>query len=420
MEEFLANATPNQLLMCAAGPIVGAIIFGSILFFVFAGRGDKKHAQQMKLGTQLKMAPSQVFTGAPPAGSLTSSEPSPEPLAELDPRLLLSQALSPEPSDSMPSPATETDLSLTVLSHPAEGGAEPEAETEEFTMGLLRQPREDRMGLAARINSRPLAATETTKPMSSQPTPSQLTPPPPVGQVSQPVSGPQAASKPAAPVELLRLLRDPQSGQLIVEIAGRRYTKLAEISDKKIGEHILKLAAHLLAFTNGMIATEAGVKSLPAPKVGETPLPLVAPKSMSQLPDPLTGMPSVSPSPSEPAPRPSPEVEAAYLASLSQPAKPSTPEPQPQRRGLFGRAKPAAQEKPLLPVLNLAEQINTIAQTRLRMSPLAATTQLEITSDPGGGIRIDFNGHFYPSPDDIPDPEVKALIKDSIQQWEKS
>jgi hypothetical protein len=217
-------------------------------------------------------------------------------------------------------------------------------------------------------------------------------------------------------VELLRLWRDPRSGQLIVEIAGRRYTKLAEISDKKIGEYILKLAAHLLAFTNGMIATEAGVKSLPAPKVGETPLPPVAPKPVSQPSDPFTGVSS----PPGSAPRPSPEVEAAFLASLSQPAKPSTPEPQPQRRGLFGRAKPAAQEEPLLPVLNLAEQINTIAQARLRMSPLAATTQLEITSDPGGGIRIDFNGHFYASPDDIPDPEVKALIKDSIQQWEKS
>ena len=75
---------------------------------------------------------------------------------------------------------------------------------------------------------------------------------------------------------MLRLLRDPQSGQLIVEIAGQRYTKLAEITDKEIGQYILKLVAHLLAFTNGMIATEAGLKSVPAPKVGETPMPLAA------------------------------------------------------------------------------------------------------------------------------------------------
>ncbi len=418
MEEFLASATPNQLLMCVAGPIVGAIIFAGILFF--AGRGDKKHAERIKLGTQPKMAPSQAFTSAPPADSLISSEPFPEPPTEPDPRLLLSQVLSSEPPDDIPSPATETDLNPIILSHPAESGADPKVETEDFTMGLSRQPREDRVGLAARINNRPVTVTETAKPTASQPTPPQPTPTPPVGQVSQPVSGPQAMSKPAEPVELLRMLRDPQSGQLIVEIAGRRYTKLAEINDKKIGEYILKLAAHLLAFTNGMIATEAGVKSLPAPKVGETPLPLVAPKPMSQPPDPLTGVPSTSPSPPEPAPRPSPDVEAAFLASLAQQAKPSTPEPQPQRRGLFGRAKPAAQEEPLLPVLNLAQQINDIAQARLRMSPLAATTKLEITSEPAGGIRINVNGRFYSSPDDIPDPEVKALIKDSIQQWEKS
>jgi hypothetical protein len=211
-------------------------------------------------------------------------------------------------------------------------------------------------------------------------------------------------------VELLRLLRDPQSGQLIVEIAGRRYTRLADIADKQVGEFILKLAAHLLAFTNGMIATEAGIKSLPAPKVGETPLPLITPKPTPPTPSPSQSL----------APGPSPEVEAALLASLVQPVKPLAPEPKPKRQGLFGLVKPAPEAEPLLPVLNLAEQINTIAQARLRLSPLAATTKLEITSDPGGGIRIEVNDRFYASPDDILDPQVKALIKESIQQWEKS
>lgn len=129
--------------------------------------------------------------------------------------------------------------------------------------------------------------------------------------------------------------------------------------------------------------------------------------------------------PPQPAPAPSgavasapPEVETAFLASLrAQPAKPEPP--QAQRRGLFNRAKPAPEET-LIPALNLAEQINTIAQTRLRYSPLAATTKLEITSDPGGGILINVNGTFYRGPDDIPQPEVKELIKASIQEWEKS
>jgi hypothetical protein len=217
-------------------------------------------------------------------------------------------------------------------------------------------------------------------------------------------------------VELLRLLRDPQSGQLIVEIAERRYTKLAEIADKEIGQYILKLAAHLLAFTNGMIATEAGLKTFQIPKVGETPLPPAAPTPASPMPSPPVTPVPVQPTPAVPVPQVAPEVEMSFLTSLR--AKPALEPPQPQRRGLFGRSKPAPAE-PLLPPLNLAGQINEIAQARLRYSPLAGATRLEITSDPGGGILINVNGMIYHGPDEIPQPEVKELIKASIKEWEK-
>ena len=73
-----------------------------------------------------------------------------------------------------------------------------------------------------------------------------------------------------------------------------------------------------------------------------------------------------------------------------------------------------------MPGLNLAEEINKIVQARLIVSPLAATTKIEITSDLGGGIRIKVNGIPYASPDEVPDTEVRELIKASIKQWERS
>jgi hypothetical protein len=253
---------------------------------------------------------------------------------------------------------------------------------EALTMPILKQSDDDKIDLAARLGNLQPPKAEPVNPAS------------PLPNVA-----------PSQPVELLRLLRDPQSGQLIVEIAGQRYTRLANIADKEIGQYILKLTAHLLAFTNGMIATEAGVKSVYTPRVGETPLPLVAPTPVSQLPDPAM-----------PAPAP-PEIEAAFLASLQ--AQPIQPEPKPQRKGFFGRAK-STTEEPRLPSLNLAQQINQIVQARLRYSPLAATTKLEIISDPGGGIQIIVNDTAYGSPDDIGDLEVKELIKASIKEWERS
>ena len=222
---------------------------------------------------------------------------------------------------------------------------------------------------------------------------------------------------PAGPasVELMRLARDAASGELVVEVGGQRYAKLTEVTDKQVGEYILKLAAHLLAFTNGMIETEAGLKSVYNPRVGDLPEPIIAPASPLQR----SGTPAEKPAAPAPAavPKPSPEAEAAFLASVK--AQTNPPEqPQPRGGGLFGRSRTGPQ--PILPSLNLADEINKIVQARLQVSPLAATTDIEITDDLSGGIRIKVNGVSYPSPDDVPDPEARALIKASIKQWERS
>ena len=83
-------------------------------------------------------------------------------------------------------------------------------------------------------------------------------------------------------------------------------------------------------------------------------------------------------------------------------------------------SRSSSEATPAVSPFNLAGEINEIVQTRLKVSPLAATTIIEILSDPNGGIRIKVNGQVYSSPDDIPDPDVKTLIKDSIKEWERS
>ncbi|RMF04699.1 MAG: hypothetical protein D6768_02630 [Chloroflexi bacterium] len=201
------------------------------------------------------------------------------------------------------------------------------------------------------------------------------------------------------PQELLRLLRDPQSGRLIVEVGGQQFYRLSDIADKKMGHFVLKIAAHLLAFTNGVIVTDAGMKSIynPKDKVSAVPAPLVVP---------------------EPPPVPPADAEATLLAAMAAPATPPAPTPT-TRRGLFGfgKSSPAPTK---IPSLNLADEINDIVQRRLSQSPLAADNRLEISSDPGGGIRITVNGQGYSSPDDIPDFAIRDLIKESIREWEKS
>lgn len=214
----------------------------------------------------------------------------------------------------------------------------------------------------------------------------------------------QAASLPAAPSaaqtqpqELLRLLREPQSGRLIVEVGGRQFFRLSDISDKKMGHFVLKIAAHLLAFTNGVIVTDGGMKSIYNPR-----------DKVSKVPAPLVPAPPIPPA----------DAEASLLAALAAPATPPAPTP-PTRRGLFGFGK-SSPSPAKIPTLNLADEINDIVQRRLGQSPLGADNRLEISSDPGGGIRITVNGQDYSSPDDISDFAIRDLIKESIREWEKS
>jgi hypothetical protein len=219
------------------------------------------------------------------------------------------------------------------------------------------------------------------------------------------------------PVELLRLLRDPQTGQLVVEIGENRYTKLTEITDKEVGQFVLKLTAHLLAFTGGVIVTNKGMKSVYTPKVSDVPEPVAPPR----LAQPAVARPPEQEPAESLVPRPSPEAEAAFRESLKAMTLPSPPEPAAprQKSGLFNLGKPS-EPSPATPALNLAGEINDIVQIRLRYSPLGEHNVIEITSDPGGSIRINVNNKIYASPDDIQDTEVRDLIKASIKEWERS
>ena len=352
--EFLGTAASTQLLALMAIPLMAALIFAAIIAVTLSKRRKKS---KMKLGTQAQTPAAVKASASEPANGpntapLSPASPSGDSVRQPDSNRPAQGPSSRDSSLDTPAHFPETDLCLDVLNKSGDS---------QTSTGVSLQSEEQEAGLRSGLGRQAAAG----------------------------------AAGPAEPVELLRLLRQPQSGRLIVEVAGRRYSKLADITDKRLGQYILKLAAHLLTFTNGMIATETGLKSVHNPKLGETPQPFGSPPA--SMPPPAG-------------------AEAALLTSLRTP--PPLPELSPPRRGLFGRRPPGP--KPTLPGLNLAEEINKIAQARLMNSPLAATTQLEITEDLAGGIRIVVNGKHYSSPDDIPAVEVKELIKASIRQWERS
>jgi hypothetical protein len=65
--------------------------------------------------------------------------------------------------------------------------------------------------------------------------------------------------------EVLRVVRDPTTGQAWIKVAGVRYRSVNEIRDRAVGERVLAAITHALRFSNGMVATDQGVTALMLP-----------------------------------------------------------------------------------------------------------------------------------------------------------
>lgn len=225
---------------------------------------------------------------------------------------------------------------------------------------------------------------------------------PPPAELPRPVApAPSTAAAAVRPAdqELLRLLRDAHTGQLVVIVGGRRYARLSDVTDKKVGQLILEATAHLLRFTNGMLSTRDGLRSVAPPPVNPlSAAPVVEPEQPAAPP------PAVQP--------PRPPVSSVRPPVQAEPLRP--------RGGLLSRFGPAAEATSAPVGLNLADEINEIVQRRLATSPLGNTVRVDVTAAPGGGIRILVNGQVYQTPDEIADPAVKDLVKSAIQEWERT
>jgi hypothetical protein len=174
-------------------------------------------------------------------------------------------------------------------------------------------------------------------------------------------------SAPEGEQELLRVSRT-RKGKLVVVVQGRRYRHLREITDPQIGRETIGALKAVLAFAEGWLPT--------------------SPQA-----------------PSQPASSKSTVDEEAFLEQL-------------RRSDLFsaGVSPALSRVEPLIP----AEAINDLVQERLRKRPDLAGWHVFLTTEAGGDLRIYVGPQSFESVDDIPEPEVRALIRDAIREWEDS
>ncbi len=265
--------------------------------------------------------------------------------------------------------------------------------------------------------------------------------------------------------EVMRVLRDRTNNNIIVEVEGRRYKRLADIRDGRVGRRIVQTAADLVKFAGVM-----GVKSASWAADLKTESPEPAASQSAPLPDqdrtvlkprPEGGMlrfidnppPEVTEvrpaAPQPPAkeeekpvrpkavPSPAADVLAPETAEfLSDPDQhgvrplprakaptlpPSPPEipDKPSIGGFFGRAfKPVTTAPTSQP--SMLDEIEEILQQLIAKAPSPLGREIHVRTGPSGAIQLDVDGVLYDSADEVPDVIARELIKTAVRHWEKS
>jgi hypothetical protein len=181
--------------------------------------------------------------------------------------------------------------------------------------------------------------------------------------------------------ELLRVAREPATGQVSIYIAGKPYANFHDIQSPA-NEQAFMLAFRLLqAFSENAIVA--------APEAGEAE---AAPKTAEP--------PSAAP--------------VVYRAAELPPPELPSMQPFQQFRKLRSKQPPATK----FVIKSITEQIEDHLQDKIARTPLARRG-VHVRAEPQGNAIFLLEGKAYLAVDDVPDPEVRQVIRDAISEWEK-
>jgi hypothetical protein len=183
--------------------------------------------------------------------------------------------------------------------------------------------------------------------------------------------------------EIMRVLRDEASGGIVVEVRGRAYSDIREITDGRVGRMVLQAIADLVKFTGGLVKLPAGK---PGSSASPPAVPPVTPASASQE-----------------------QVEEELLRRVA--------------AGEIGLeddiavrvSRPAVEPSPN----DFVREINAIFQRYLRKAGLEGEPTNMVTTDLHGGLCIKIGADYFEGPDEVTDPTIRQMIKAAVKEWEQ-
>ena len=195
--------------------------------------------------------------------------------------------------------------------------------------------------------------------------------------------------------EALIVLRDPRDGSLIVQMSDTGHKSL----DGTLRAGFMDLMREL-----GQMATAASPAPAPAAVEDaplESPVADAAPVQAAPVAPPIM---SAAP--------PTPGSTGVMPGDLP---KYSEMKDEIKSRGAFRAAK---SEMAPIPELNIPAAIEAYLQYKKQFSPEYAQRSIHVLPAPGG-VRIEVDGTYFDSVGDVADPEVRAFLQATIQEWQK-
>jgi len=198
--------------------------------------------------------------------------------------------------------------------------------------------------------------------------------------------------------EILRLLRDPDTGRVITEFQNRTIRDPRTLS-KLERDYLIRLAKD---WTLWLGASE------PQPEAKATPIPETPPA------------PSV---PARPAAKPVIAAPVSVVAPVAEAQVNATVQPLAQAVPAVAPVPavtpvPAVAPSPAAPAaLSIVQQVDDILQEKLSTHPAPVPT-IHLVEDPHEGVIVWLNGNKFVGIESVTDPDARAIIRSAAVEWE--
>ncbi len=195
-------------------------------------------------------------------------------------------------------------------------------------------------------------------------------------------------------IEIMRVLRVPPMGKLVISFNNQRYSSIDEISEANVRQLFKTAIGELITFAGGyQKLVEAGVAPpLSAPQ----PAASTAVSEVDEAEQFVTQMERERDALKSAKPKPNPSL----LANL--------------------RRRPATNEASANKMLSLVEQVDAILQRHLQTDPELVGRKIHLVQDVNGGLIIDVDGKRYERPRDIENLQIQKMIKRALKEWEST